>query len=655
MNATRTAAEPTKPSLQPGGRPGAVPARWIAGGLAVVLLGAALRFVYPTADPPWRATVGIVWHDEGAWVHNARNKALFGAWRQDEWNPMFIAPVFTGLEYLAFAAFGTGLRQARLVSQAMGLVSVVLLGLGAARLGGRRAGLMAALLLATNYVYVMWNRAALMEATMTSFIVASWYAATRTAASPRWGLAAGLLAVAAYFTKAAAAFYVAALALVATWPLAASAWRHLRGRGGQATGVRAGSVGRLARALWSDPTTRGPILMLSGLAVGGLIALAAFVAPNWQEYWFYNWQMSVTRKPSYTLRAFADRASWLPIVHDFFTRMYLVTVVATIALVGWLARWREAALAERLLVAWVGLGVLELVVHDVGNERRLVFLVPALVAAAALALGRDGRLLPPALASWPRRRALAALPVVLLGAYVVCGALLRLVSLYEVRPGVRAAAAAAVALVAAVYATWPASVRFVSGAIAPRATAVLVGLAAAGDLAQFAQWAAGRTYKNYAASRRVAERLAPGTLVHGKLANGLALESRIRPVFVGRGFGNYADRLNRDDIQYLLTYVSPRIGYEGSVILDILDAYPQHRILWTVDVAESPGGADRAALILKGPRLARTAATGPSPARAGPSVAAEDAAGRPAGPASAPSLQAGRPDRAQPADRREEP
>jgi hypothetical protein len=624
MNAIRVATD-----AAPARRRGtlrALPTRWAAAGLAVVLLAAALRFVYPAADPPWRATVGIVWHDEGAWVHNARNKAIFGAWRQDEWNPMFIAPVFTGLEYLAFAAFGTGLRQARLVSQVMGLLSVVLLGLGAARLGGRRAGLMAALLLATNYVYTMWNRAALMETTMTSFIVASWYAAVRAAAAPWWGLAAGLLAVAAYFTKAAAAFYVAALALVAAWPLAARAWRHVRAHRPEAGSGKARGAGRLAHMLWADPSTRGPLLMLAGLAAGAFVALATFVIPNWHEYWFYNWQMSVTRKPSYTLRAFADRISWLPIVHDFFTRMYLVTVVATVALVGWLARWREADLPERLLVAWVGVGVLELVVHDVGNERRLVFLVPALVAVAALALGRDGRLVPPTLASWPRRRALPALPVILLAAYVACGALLRLVSLYDVRPGVRASAAAAAGVVAALYAAGPAAVRFASGAIAPRAAVVLVGLAAAGDLAQFAQWAAGRTYKNYAASRVVAERLAPGTLVHGKLANGLALESRIRPVFVGRGFGNYADRLVRDDIEYVLTYVSPRVGYEGSVILDILDAYPRHRILWTVDVAESPGGADRAALILKGPRAAAAASGVPRAGGTRPPAGADAAA-----------------------------
>src|SRR6185295_7024280 len=87
-----------------------------------VLVGAGLRGIFPTADPPWRflTTVGIVWHDEGAWVHNARNKALFGHWSEDQWNPMYIAPVFTGLEYVSFAVFGVGVWQARLVSEVTG-------------------------------------------------------------------------------------------------------------------------------------------------------------------------------------------------------------------------------------------------------------------------------------------------------------------------------------------------------------------------------------------------------------------------------------------------------------------------------------------------------------------------------------------------------
>jgi hypothetical protein len=106
----------------------------------------------------------------------------------------------------------------------------------------------------------------------------------------------------------------------------------------------------------------------------------------------------------------------------------------------------------------------------------------------------------------------------------------------------------------------------------------------------------------------VGELLPPGTLVQGKLANGLALENRIRPIFVGRGFGNYADRLDRPDVRYILTYDLPRIGYESQpgLIQEILDRYPHHDRLATFDVDETPG-RDRAVLIDKHPEQAEAA------------------------------------------------
>ena len=128
------------------------PGRFAASLALVIVLAALLRGVFPYADPPWTTTVGIVWHDEGAWVHNARNKALFGRWSEDAWNPLYIAPVFTYLEYVSFAMFGVGVWQARLLSELAGIASVVLLACGVRRIAGRDAGLIAGALLATNYV-----------------------------------------------------------------------------------------------------------------------------------------------------------------------------------------------------------------------------------------------------------------------------------------------------------------------------------------------------------------------------------------------------------------------------------------------------------------------------------------------------------------------
>ena len=50
--------------------------RFAASLTAILLLAIALRGLFPAADPPWRSTVGVVWHDEGAWVHDIHFRGL---------------------------------------------------------------------------------------------------------------------------------------------------------------------------------------------------------------------------------------------------------------------------------------------------------------------------------------------------------------------------------------------------------------------------------------------------------------------------------------------------------------------------------------------------------------------------------------------------
>jgi dolichyl-phosphate-mannose-protein mannosyltransferase len=558
---------------------------------ALVVIGAlalGLRVIFPAADPPWNPSVGVVWHDEGAWVHNARNKALFGVWTMDRWNPMYIAPVFTALEYVSFEALGVGVRQARLVSELTGFASVVLLALGVARLANREAGLIAGAMLATNYVYVMYDRAATMEAPMVAFMVAAWYCYVRAQARWTWGLPAAACALAAYFTKASAAFFVAALAIDCAMTLLAPRSRQ-RGAG---------------RGADTGPHREAASATLAGLAVAGVAVLVLFVLPHWTYYWFYNWQISVTRKPSYDVRSLIDRVTWFPVLHDTFTRMWFVVFAAVAAVLGMLTRWRRAAPAERLLLWWIAVGTLELILHDDGNERRFLIFVPALVALAAILLGRDRALLPEAASAVPRARVLLLAPLVAYALYIVFGSIVRLAFIYEIRPNVRMAAALAALTTSLVLATWPRAPRWLArGRWTTTGALAVAALVCAGQLMQFVQWAAGRTYKNYEASIALGRVLPRGTLVHGKLANGLSLENEIRPIFVGRGFGNYEDRKQRDDVRYILTYIAPSLGYESQranpVIEEVLDAYPHHRIVMTFDVAETTTGHDRAALIDK--------------------------------------------------------
>jgi len=171
---------------------------------------------------------------------------------------------------------------------------------------------------------------------------------------------------------------------------------------------------------------------------------------------------------------------------------------------------------------------------------------------------------------------------------------------------VRVSAALALTLAALVAWKWRAWASVITDARLPMGAVIAVAIMACGiDLTLFSQWAGERTFLNYEASRALGARLPPRTLVHGKLANGLALENQIAPLFVGKGFGNYADRLERDDARYILTYTQPELGDEGEVILDVLRHYPGQRIVVEFDVAASEkdrtAGSDRAALIDKFP------------------------------------------------------
>jgi hypothetical protein len=553
--------------------------RFFAACLIIVALGAALRTLWLRADPPTTDVVGIVWHDEGAWVHNARNRALWGVWRTDEWNPVFIAPVFTALEYGAFRLFGVGTWQARTVPAVSGVAAVIFLMIGLYVLAGPRAALTGGALVATNYAFVMWNRAALMESTMTAAIAGAWAAYALAERRASWAGVAGAAAVLAWFTKAAAAFFVAALVLDAIISLA------------------------------SPSNRRAGVLALGAMAATALLIGALFVLPYWHDYAFYNWAMTVTRKPDYTLKAFRDRATWLPVVHGLFSQMWPVVVLGAVGLLAIVSRWRVARPAERLLVLWILIGLAELVVHDSGNARRYVMFIPALIALAALLIAPGGQAVaPPATAGW--RPALGAVALTLPLGYVVIGSILRPLFLQAVEanrlstPVRLSAALAAVASAVIVLRLSPLRVRLGRLAPPPAAAAALVAVMAGWHLLAYAGWARGRTEMNYAASRALGTVLPAGTEVQGKLANGLALDNRIRPLFVGNGFGNYQDRLQRDDVAYILTYDLPRIGYESSdgsgLIQQILDQYPDRQVVETFPVDETRE-VDRAALFRKFP------------------------------------------------------
>ena len=209
---------------------------------------------------------------------------------------------------------------------------------------------------------------------------------------------------------------------------------------------------------------------------------------------------------------------------------------------------------------------------------------------ASLTLVGDRRLLPSEVGMWSRARFAALAPLLLAGLYVAWGSLTRQALTPDIRMSVRVAALAAVVTAGVMLAAWPRlgpalarvgwSARRGVVALALIAAVNLAVVRAMGGLANHEE------LRSVAGDRAC---VAPGTLVQGKLANGLALNNTIRPLFIGPGFGNYADRLERPDVAWILTYSHPRLGYEGAVVRDLLDAMPGWSTQVEVPVAETRG------------------------------------------------------------------
>ncbi|MBN2054896.1 glycosyltransferase family 39 protein [bacterium] len=212
------------------------PARRTSALLWILLAGILLFFrIYQLhADPPPDFGIQFI-SDEGWWVHNARNQALFGNWILDEFNQsLFISPLYCLLVYVCYSAAGVGLASSRFVSALSGLLVTLVVGAHAARQGGRRHGLLAAAVIGANYSFICLNRVAFVDTFMLVFLCLAVFLSCGAAPKRMHLLMAGIAFGVALCTKS--------YSLVMT-PVLLSCWyydlrRHGRlGRRLEGTGV----------------------------------------------------------------------------------------------------------------------------------------------------------------------------------------------------------------------------------------------------------------------------------------------------------------------------------------------------------------------------------------------------------------------------------
>jgi 4-amino-4-deoxy-L-arabinose transferase-like glycosyltransferase len=168
--------------------------------LAVPRLVALQSDAYARLD--WSA--GLL-TDEGFYAHNARNLALFGEARTDDFNNMLVSPLLHLAQSVVFGLLGFGLAQARLISVVCSLLLLLLLFDALRRHFGRAIAATAVLFVGLDHTSLLYHRMALMDTPAALFAVAALWAfargleARRAGSTAKWmagcGICVGLGAV----------------------------------------------------------------------------------------------------------------------------------------------------------------------------------------------------------------------------------------------------------------------------------------------------------------------------------------------------------------------------------------------------------------------------------------------------------------------------
>jgi len=138
--------------------------------LVIFLLFISLRIINLSADPPNNLSVSSCgeYGDPGNYAFNARNKVLFGRWKIDEFNIMYISPIPHVFTYFSFVLFGTGICQMNLVPVFFSIL-IFILSYYLADKYFPNAKFIFLFFLAINYPFIMYSRIATRIMPMTFF------------------------------------------------------------------------------------------------------------------------------------------------------------------------------------------------------------------------------------------------------------------------------------------------------------------------------------------------------------------------------------------------------------------------------------------------------------------------------------------------------
>jgi 4-amino-4-deoxy-L-arabinose transferase-like glycosyltransferase len=137
----------------------------------------SFRFIHLSADPPKTLDPASIGHmsDPGGYVFNAHNKIVFGSWKIDEWNLMYVTPLTNILTYLIFLIFGVGIAQMNMLPVVFSCLILIFVYLILKKITNLTFAVIGVLLIGINYPFLMFSRIAVRVMPMLFFVLLAIY------------------------------------------------------------------------------------------------------------------------------------------------------------------------------------------------------------------------------------------------------------------------------------------------------------------------------------------------------------------------------------------------------------------------------------------------------------------------------------------------
>ncbi|MCX6362423.1 MAG: phospholipid carrier-dependent glycosyltransferase [Armatimonadetes bacterium] len=507
---------------------------------ALLILAAsfALRAVALDTDAYGRLdwSAGLL-TDEGFYTHNARNMALFGAARTDEFNNMLLSPSLHALQAWLMTSFGVGAVQVRWISVLAGTVGVGLLGAILWRTVSPLAALGAMAVLGLDHTSALFSRMALMDtpaglgctAGLACFAVA--LLARRDRAAWAWMALCGAILGATVMNRSLTLYILPAPVL---------ALLHVA----YGMGVRRRPVWVVTRLAAYGAAL---VLVVGGFWLECIRPNAAEIGPMTRYYRTRQLQPKSSRQLAGNLQraAFGDHRGIAPYLFRHAPVPFVLTLVGLAAAgAGRLRRnaapsvGADAALARQgvvaFLAAWLACGWLLLAAVAYSPTRYYISTYPALAGLAGWALSA----LVPNVRRLAARLPEARLAAAAVAAFVAYHAVQTL--LHRGGPGTRGVVMAALCLLPAAAALcWVRWGRPVD--LSRRAVPVMVAVCAVWVMTNgwwLADWARSQSRSQIEMSRWLGRELPRGSVLIGDVAPGVCMDNRHVAVNVINGLCN---------------------------------------------------------------------------------------------------------------------